>query len=92
MDLLSQALPGDSFIFHGISQPPLSADSSRQYNCIAVCWAVFLRFNSHYLREVLKGFHLPLSTCINILVQDSSFAADYRQEQIQFLLGYIYIL
>lgn len=87
MDLVSQALPGGSFIFHGIAQPPLSAGSSRQHNCIAVCCAVFLLFNSYYLREVLRGFHLPLSTCINIPVQNPTFAADYRQGQIQLLLG-----
>lgn len=88
-DMLSWALPGGSHIFHGISQsnPPLTADSSRQHNCIAVCCAALLMFNSHYLREVLRGFHLPLSTCINIPVQDLSSAADYRQGQIQLLLG-----
>lgn len=87
MDVLSWALPGGSHIFHGISQPPLSADSSRQHNCIAVCCAVLLMFNSHHLREVLRGFYLPLNTCINIPVQDLSSAVDYRQGQIQFLLG-----
>jgi len=52
----------------------------------------FSMFNSHNLRGVLRGFHLPRSTCVNIPFQDLSSAADYRQGQFRFLLVQINIL